>query len=241
MTNFHNLSVDNTGLDPLAGFDFEVWTQYADDGTIALIGKFQSLTVSFRNATETYIELGQRVPIYLDGEFQIAWVLEQGLVDTQFAVNTFGGPNIRRDQYIGRSPRFHITFDMNAYELNQAEGTDRQDASSIVRQGSQKAATFNPTTKSFTGAVASGGLGQGRRKAQGRYELMRCKVDSVSLGAMAGRKIAAVRWEGVAEGYTFHDGSLQNFKENPDSRSLVSIGSTTGNTTVTGGGSNSLQ
>ncbi len=235
ITNFHNIAVDNTGLDPLSGYDFEVWSQYSDDGSIALVGKFQSLTVSFRNATETYIELGQRIPIYLDGEFQIAWVLEQGLVDTQFAVNTFGGANIRRDKYIGRSPRFHITFDMNAYELTASQNAGRTDSSSIIRGGSQQAAVFNPTSETFGAGVPTGGVNQGQRKATGRYELMRCKVDSVSMGAMAGRKVAAIRWEGVSEGYTFSDKSYQEFKNTSSERSLIQT-SGTGNTTTSGGG-----
>lgn len=234
-TNFHNIAVDNTGLDPLSGYDFEVWSQYSDDGSIALVGKFQSLTVSFRNATETYIELGQRIPIYLDGEFQIAWVLEQGLVDTQFAVNTFGGANIRRDKYIGRSPRFHITFDMNAYELTASQNSGRADSSSIVRAGSQQAAVFNPTGGTFEASIPSGGVNNSQRKATGRYELMRCKVDSVSMGAMAGRKVAAIRWEGVSEGYTFSDKSFQEFKNTSSERSLIQV-SGTGNTTTSGGG-----
>jgi hypothetical protein len=233
MTNFHNLAVDNSGLDPLSGYDFEVWAQYSDDGTIALVGKFQSLTVSFRNATETYIELGQRIPIYLDGEFQIAWVMEQGLVDTKFAVNTFGGANVRRDNYIGRSPRFHITFDMNAYELENV--TSRTDESSIIRGGSQQAATFNPVSGKFEAGIPSGGLAKSQRKAQGRYELMRCKVDSVSMGAMAGRKVAAIRWEGVSEGYTYQENSYQEFKNQSRSQSLIPV-SGTGNTTINGSG-----
>ena len=51
-------------------------------------------------------------------------------------------------------------------------------------------------------------------QVQGRYEMMRCKVDSVSLGIMPGRRVAAVRWEGVAEGITYVPQTLRTFKQN---------------------------
>jgi len=53
--------VNNTGLDPLQGFDFEVWAQDVTSGGVAFFGRFQSLTLSVRDATETYLELGQRI------------------------------------------------------------------------------------------------------------------------------------------------------------------------------------
>ncbi len=184
-------------------FDFEVFCQDVASGKIAWFGKFQSLTLSVRNATETYLELGQRIPTYLDGEIQIAWVLEQGLVDMAFVERTFGVRDISRNQMISRSPRFQITFDGNAAELVNVP--DRSDVQT-QRMGSTKYSIFNDS-------LYAGGNGSTGRSAVGRYEILRCKVDSVSLGIMPGRRVAAVRWEGVAEGIRhIPNESVQTFK-----------------------------
>jgi hypothetical protein len=191
---------------------------------VAFFGRFQSLTVSIRDATETYLELGQRIPIYLNGEIQIAWVLEQGLVDMAFIVKTFGIENIRRDQVIARGPRFHIGFDANAADKvsTDAQGVTPE---KVVIQGDNG----NSALRAFGGDSRVNGLfkaGQYKIKngklsdkdkysqpqSAGRYEMMRCKVDSVSLGVMPGRRVAAVRWEGVSEGITYHLSSIQTFK-----------------------------
>lgn len=187
--------VNNCGFDPLSGFDFEVFVQDTFSGQRSFFGKFQSLTLSVRNATETYLELGQRIPKYLDGEIQIAWVLEQGLVDMQFISRTFGAKEITRCQFLTRGPRFHITFDANAAELTGA--------AEDIRYNSER---------NFSSGIGTSNEISGSRKERGRYEIQRCKVDSVSLGIMPGRRVAAVRWEGVAEGIKYFDVSLQEFK-----------------------------
>lgn len=188
-------------------------------GRVAFFGRFQSLTVSIRDATETYLELGQRIPIYLNGEIQIAWVLEQGLVDMAFIVKTFGIENIRRDQVIARGPRFHIGFDANA--------ADKVESTALPLSATKAALNTSQSLRSF--GVGSQGTAlfsseqteiAGRNplyntpQSAGRYEMMRCKVDSVSLGVMPGRRVAAVRWEGVSEGITYHLESIQTFKNN---------------------------
>ena len=209
--------VNNTGLDPLQGFDFHVWVQDVCTGKVAWFGLFQSLTLSIRDATETYLELGQRIPIHLNGEIQVAWVLEQGLVDMQFIQRTFGVDQLRRDMYITRGPRFQISFDAYAGELEtfhqQGANTpgvlDRNSATGY-RQGSDEYFTFAPDQ--YAGYSGSGATV--RATAQGRYDILRAKVDSVSLGIMPGRRVAAVRWEGVAEGIAFVKTSIQQFKIN---------------------------
>lgn len=205
--------VNNAGIDPMQGFDFECWAQDSQSGGIAFFGRFQSLTLSIRDATETYLELGQRIPIYLNGEIQIAWVLEQGLVDMGFVVRTFGINSIRRDQVITRGPRFHISFDANAAD-RVSQTAEASPVSSTTRIGS--------ANSQFAGGV-QGPQGLNGEKdsaplASGRYEMMRCKVDSVSLGVMPGRRVAAVRWEGVCEGISFVNQSLQSFKANSGDR-----------------------
>lgn len=204
-------SVNNTGLDPLQGFDFFVWVQDVCTGRLAWFGLFQSLTLSIRDATETYLELGQRFPIQLNGEINIAWVLEQGLVDMQFVERTFGVKQLRRDMYITRGPRFQISFDANAGELEQfnninVPGSLHRAGDALYRKGSDEYLQFDP------GVYASNPGSSFKPKAVGRYDIHRCKVDNLSLGLMPGRKVAALRWEGVAEGISWVDETVQTFK-----------------------------
>jgi hypothetical protein len=213
--------VNNAGFDPLQGFDFECWAQDTHTGQVAFFGRFQSLTVSIRDATETYLELGQRIPIYLNGEIQIAWVLEQGLVDMAFIVKTFGIENIRRDQIIARGPRFHIGFDANAADRVSTDAQNKAPTRAVLKDSSATRAfgadsRINGSFSASQYSVKNGTLSDSQKyntpQNQGRYEMMRCKVDSVSLGVMPGRRVAAVRWEGVSEGITYHLDSIQTFK-----------------------------
>lgn len=209
--------VNNTGLDPLQGFDFHVWVQDVCTGSVAWFGLFQSLTLSIRDATETYLELGQRIPIHLNGEIQVAWVLEQGLVDMQFIQRTFGVNQLRRDMYITRGPRFQISFDAYAGELetfHTLNDPGRMERNSAVgyRQGADE--YFGFEASAYAGNNGNMSASQYRPMAKGRYDILRAKVDSVSLGIMPGRRVAAVRWEGVAEGISWVGESIQKFKIN---------------------------
>lgn len=182
-------------------------------GGVAFFGRFQSLTVSVRDATETYLELGARIPIYLNGEIQIAWVLEQGLVDMSFIVKTFGVKHIRRDQVLTRGPRFQIAFDANAAELvnwsNANQGQQKGESGNWLRGQRQQSNFVNSTTA----VENASSLDASQPQAAGRYEMQRCKVDSVSLGIMPGRRVAAVRWEGVSEGISYLQDTVQTFKD----------------------------
>lgn len=216
--DFFGANVNNVGLDPLQGYDFEVWTQDEATGGIAFFGAFQSLTLSVRNATETYLELGQRVPIYLDGEIQIAWVLEQGCVDMAFLTRTFGINAIERSKVVTRGPRFRISFDAKAAELVNTTGGEASQSTRVINNiFSNNVASSAPFSRQV-GQVLQQGATFGTSNAppaptaQGQYELYRCKVDSVSLGLMPGRRVAALRWEGVSEGISFNDQSVQAFK-----------------------------
>ncbi|MBD2201548.1 hypothetical protein H6G33_09335 [Calothrix sp. FACHB-1219] len=197
VSNLYDAPVNNFGLDPLQGYDFETWCQDTSSGKIAWFGKFQSLTLSVRNATETYLELGQRVPIYLDGEIQIAWVLEQGLVDMAFIERTFGTDTITRDSQLTRGPRFQITFDALATRLIIDDASLGQRSNDQINRLGAASILPARVNASKLGTIPA------NRAASGRYELQRCKPDSVSLGIMPGRRVAAVRWEGVAEGIRY--------------------------------------
>lgn len=221
-------AVNNFGLDPFSGFDFEVWVNDVSSGQVAWFGKFQSLTLSIRNSTETYLELGQRVPVYLDGEFNIAWVLEQGLVDGEFMGRTFGTNEIGRDQVLGRSPRFQITFDANAAELVSSpltrSGTDSR------RLGSLDFWNIDSNVDNQSGIeFPSNSAASRNRRAKFRYEITRCKVDNYSVGFMPGRRVPAQRWEGVAEGIRYIPESVQQFKNNTRPISVGSSSSSFGN------------
>ena len=263
--------VNNTGHDPIQGFDVEVWVQDVCTGLLAWFGKFQSVTVSVRDATETYLELGQRIPIHLNGEIQIAWVLEQGMVDLNFIQRSFGVPALRRDSYITRGPRFQISFDVNSPELQLAGGNNVGSLTANGRTGDRnldRTNNGNPTQAGGTGGRTSNdfardmklqsmyrygadeyfmpginhAIGQktGRAyypQAQGRYDIMRCKLDSVSMGAVAGRRVVALRWEGLAEGITFVPVSTQTFKTERFVRAGATGGGfVTGNSVAAAGG-----
>ena len=127
-------------------------------------------------------------------------------------MRTFGLRRMARDQVITRGPRFQIAFDANASEL---DSTFAQSPGQKYRLGSRQISPFGNYSQGDSGPINDTRVpGVRNPQVQGRYELMRCKVDSVSLGIMPGRRVAAVRWEGVAEGITFVPQSLQTFKQN---------------------------
>jgi hypothetical protein len=226
--DIYKAPVNNTILDPIAGFDIAAWMQDSVTGQLALFGDFQSITLTIRNSTETYLPLGTRFPVYLDGEVQIAFVVEQGLVDLNFLQRTFGVQQMTREQLVTRSPRFQLTFDANANELAEtyrgiSDGGGKSNEQIIYRTGGT---VFNQLVggdnqsfvKNQLKGLNGGSVAYGQQKAvpivQGRYELQRCKIDSLSIGIMPGRRVVAQRWEGVAEGLRFIPESLQNFRTN---------------------------
>lgn len=227
MLDIYKAPVNNVILDPIQGYDIAAWMQDTATGEIALFGDFQSITLTIRDSTETYLPLGTRFPVYLNGEVQIAFVVEQGLVDMNFMQRTFGVQNMTREQLVTRGPRFQLTFDANAYELaesyiGQANNAGKPDANLVYRGG---ATSFNQIVGGSNASFAQNKLrgpqnNQGNNSsynkalplAQGRYELQRCKIDSLSVGIMPGRRVIAQRWEGVAEGIRFIPESLQDFR-----------------------------
>ena len=188
----YGAAVNNALLDPLQGYDADVWALDQSTGNYLLVGRFTSIQVTIRNATEPYMEFNQRVPRYLDGEIQIGWVLERGQIDSRILQQTFGVSALTRELRLNRMPRLQITFEMNAHELD------------TVNAGG----ATGPDYQSDQGIIGNGGLllGNGpagydqRRKASGQLMLTFCKVDSLTIGAMAGRSVIANRWEGLAEG-----------------------------------------
>lgn len=181
--------VNNAILDPLQGFDADVWVIDQGTGNYNLIGRFTSIQVTIRNATEPYLELNQRVPRLLDGEFQFGWVLERGMLDARVLEQTFGFNAITRELRNSRNTRFQISFSCNAPELEST--TENLNPAGVVgttARGSNEAGNAN--------VFAS-------RKTIGEYVLTFCKVDSFTMGVNAGRNVIANRWEGMCEGIEF--------------------------------------
>jgi hypothetical protein len=184
-------AINNGIKDPMQGFDADVWVIDQATGNQLLVGRFTSIQLTIRNATEPYMEFNQRIPRMLDGEFQFGWVLERGLIDTRLLESTFGFDDIRREMRIGRSPRMVITFDLSAPELDERSLNNVD-----LRNNNLGELLVNGNDNS-----------RRRRHSVGQYRLVYCKVDSMTIGAMAGRSVIAVRWEGLAEGISYVDSS----------------------------------
>ena len=195
-------SVNNAGRDPIQGFDCKVWVQDQATGFPVLLGNFTSIQLTVRNSTEPYLEFGQRVARMLDGEFQFGWVMEKGSLDIITLAETFGFSQITRDLQVSRSPRFSITFDVSAPELDEVN-------SKITRNKGNTNNSLNDILHNPYKTAASGAY---KRRASGQIQLHFCKIDTYTMGAMAGQKVVANRWEGLAEGYFLNDSTKQDSK-----------------------------
>lgn len=164
--------VNNAGLDPLQGFDADVWALDQATGANNLVGRFTSIQLVIRNATEPYMEYNQRFPRHLDGDIQIGWVMERGQLDARVFEQTFGLSSMGRELRLNRMPRFQITFQLKADELDDKSITGTNDSAPYQK-----------------------------RRANSEIVLSMCKIDTFTLGSTAGRQVIANRWEGMAEGY----------------------------------------
>jgi hypothetical protein len=176
--------VNNAIKDPFQGYDCNVWMLDAA-GRLVNRGFFTSVQFTFRNATEPYMEMGQRVPRYLDGDFQIGWVAQRGMLDMATIQETLGFPAVTRSARVGRSPRFTLVFYINAAELASAEDN-------ITAPGD---------LSRLNNSYGNDPLGSAKRSTKGKIVLLNCKLDTFALGAQSGQKVIANQWEGLAEGY----------------------------------------
>ena len=188
---------NNASLDPIQGFHLNVYMNDQASGLPVLVGGFTSFQKTMRNATEAYMPFGRKHARLLDGEFQYGWVLERGLLDIGILKDIFGvdsvGPEFRAEP----TPRFTITVEINAPELHD-RGINFPIASKYDEKGNQK------------------------RSARGKYQLIFAKIDSVTLGAMAGRSVVATRFEGLCESIRFiEDGT---FLDNSGGRLKIQSG-----------------
>lgn len=203
-TTQQGAAVNNATRDPMQGFDCDVWVLDQATGAQVLLGRFTSIQITVRNSTEPYLEFNNRVARMLDGEFQFGWVMERGQLDVSVIAETFGFSEISRELRVGRSPRFNITFDMNAPELDEYNGLSTANPTSYDR---------SKTLNQRESVIKKADSGY-RRRASGQFILPFCKIDTWTMGAMAGQKVVANRWEGLAEGIYINDKSEQVASDN---------------------------
>ena len=211
--------INNAILDPLQGFDADVWVVDQGTGNYNLVGRFTSIQLTVRNATEPYLEMNQRVPRLLDGEFQFGWVLERGMLDSRVLEQTFGFNSITRELRNNRNVRFQISFSVNAAEL--------QDSDASLNSGTA-ASAGGSVTSDQTGSVYNQS-----RHSTGEYVLTFCKVDSFTIGVNAGRNVIANRWEGMCEGIEYVPRSLASpgvFLDSTRASDALSAAATSGST-----------
>lgn len=193
MTSTNRIVVNNATLDPIQGFHLNVYMNDQGTGDPVLVGGFTSFQKTMRNATEAYMPFGRKTPRLLDGEFQYGWVLERGLLDIGVLKDVFGvdqvGPEFKADP----TPRFVITVEINAPEL------DGRGINFPIRGGPNR----------------NGGR---TRNATGKYQLIYAKIDSVTLGAMAGRSVVATRFEGLCESIRFIDEASSALQQTSSNR-----------------------
>lgn len=209
----HNGVLNNGIFDPIQGFDCNVWVQgMCGSGAPRMVGRFTSAVLTIRNATEAYMELDQRVPRYLDGEIQIAFVLERGMIDTDIFAESMGFTRISRANRINRSPRISVTFSVDG--VGDTYSTD--DEGLFSRRADRRGADgngiiYNPRDRQqfqFDAQCDAPVLGSGPSEEQyrsvvGRIKLLNCKVDSVNTAFSGGRGVVPVQIQGVAEGYEY--------------------------------------
>ena len=189
---------NNALLDPLQGYDADVWVIDQATGTWILTGRFTTIELVFRNTTRPYIELNQRVMRQLDGTFMMGWTMERGQLDGRVLQQTFGYSKIGRSLRVNRHPRMQITFQVNAPELHDQP-------SNINAENTFSQSTNANLYDAVTSASVTDGNVENNRNAKSMIALKFCKVETFTLRAEAGDEILSNRWEGVAEGYEVID------------------------------------
>jgi hypothetical protein len=173
-TSVGSLVANSNGPAPLQGYDVGVWVTdvgYNNRASrAALLGQFTNIVITVRNISDPYMAVGYRQPLYLDGEVQIAFTLEKGLLDIDVFTETFGFDRFERDRRFNRTPRFDITFSMDPVDWN----------------------ALGEASKEFNEVIM--------RKPVGRFVLSSCKIESFHLGASAGKSVIATQWQGIAHG-----------------------------------------
>jgi len=192
-------SVSNNGLlDPMQGYDADVWALDQATGKWILTGRFTTCELVFRNTTRPYIEFNQRVMRQLDGTFMMGFTMERGQLDGRALQQTFGYSRISRTIRVNRHPRMQITYQVNAPELHQAqENLNEENLFSESSNANLRDGISSNGTTTFEGFD--------KRNAKSMIVIENCKIETFTIRAEAGDEILSNRWEGVAEGYRVVD------------------------------------
>jgi hypothetical protein len=78
--------------EPTLGNDVHLWL-HTDTGP-RLAGLFENASISVRSTSELYYD--SRVPSYLDGEIQVSFVLERGMIEAEVMSTLIGRDGLRR-------------------------------------------------------------------------------------------------------------------------------------------------
>jgi hypothetical protein len=165
-------------------------------GGMILLGQFTGVHISLRMTTEPYSEYDSRGPVYMDGEAQISWRLEKGLVNMDVLRETFGMSVFGRRVHFNVSPRLNITFNINTASFNFESDRPGQYTNELNRQvsfGSQPA-FYTPDSGYVPEPLPSF-----TRHVNGRMVMKACKVDMWNMIAQGGRHVVSTDWSGVAE------------------------------------------
>lgn len=99
---------------PIQGFDVSV--QVIGPTGPELVGEYQECEFSVKNDTESYLELNERIAQHLDGEISIEGKIKRGWMSLNVLNSVFGSGTLRRGEKAPASPRFVITYSVNAPE-----------------------------------------------------------------------------------------------------------------------------
>lgn len=173
-------NVNNGGLDPLQGFHTTVFINDQATGKPVLLGGFTGFQWTMMNATERYLAFGGKNSRLLDGINAYGWTLERGMIDDRIMQEVFGQQQVGAEFKANPNPRFVITIQYNAPELEGAP----------VYYGNTPVETNLQTNPPLLGSS---------RSATGRYQLRFAKVDNLTVAGAAGGNIIANRLEGMCE------------------------------------------
>jgi len=209
-------------------FDYYTWVNDNSTNENTWFGVFQSLTLYIKNPKEIHLDSVQTSSTTLSNKSRIEWVLETGMVYMGFVERSFGVSCIRKDIYPTKGPRFQISFDTAFTPDILISPTLQEVNEDSLIISSNKKDRFNKL--SFEEHFLSNSLesnlykhldNNSRIKETGRYDLLNAKVDCLSLGLMPGRRVAAIRWEGVAEGVCYQTEPIQKFIRSEQSNSKI--------------------
>jgi hypothetical protein len=99
---------------PIQGFDVSV--QVIGGSGPELAGEYQECEFSVKNDIEEYLELGERIAQFLDGEIKIEGKVKRGWISMKVVEAIFGSGTLRRGDRPPASPRFVIIFSVRAPE-----------------------------------------------------------------------------------------------------------------------------